>query len=149
MYVPGAPSEAVAPGLPGSLESTIGGEGVRKQWLHCCAEAGIVGARDLTATEIFDRALAGDQFAQTVLNRTAQVLAYAIYNICLVLDCECVVLGGGVGMSLPLRDATQRILDRYEEPALPRLATSALGEDAQLMGAFRQALDLAESRKRH
>jgi glucokinase len=108
-----------------------------------------VGARDLTATEIFDRALAGDQFAQTVLNRTAQVLAYAIYNICLVLDCECVVLGGGVGMSLPLRDATQRILDRYEKPALPRLATSALGEDAQLMGALRQALDLAESRKRH
>jgi hypothetical protein len=48
-----------------------------------------------------------------------------------------------------LRDATQRILDRYEEPALPRLATSALGEDAQLMGALRQALDLAESRKRH
>ncbi len=149
MYVPGASSEAVAPGSPGSLESAIGGEGVRQQWLRCCAEAGVTGARDLTATEIFDRALTGDQFAQTVLNRTAQVLAYAIYNICLILDCECVVLGGGVGMSLPLRDATQRVLDRYEGPTLPRLATSALGEDAQLMGAFRLALDLAESRKRH
>jgi hypothetical protein len=49
---------------------------------------------------------------------------------------------------LPLHDATQRILDQYEEPALPKLATSALGEDAQLMGAFRLALGLAESRKR-
>jgi glucokinase len=148
MYVPGASSEAVAPGTPGSLESTIGGEGVRQQWLRCCAKAGVNGSGDLTATEIFDRAVSGDQFAQAVLNRTAQALAYAVYNICLVLDCECVVLGGGVGMSLPLRDATQRLLDQYKEPALPKLATSALGEDAQLTGAFRLALDIAESRKR-
>jgi glucokinase len=148
MYVPGASSEAVVPGLPGSLESTIGGEGIKQQWLRGCADNGVTGLRDLTATEIFDRAVSGDQFAQSVLNRTAQVLAYAVYNICLILDCDRVVLGGGVGMSLPLRDATQRILDQYKEPVQPRLATSALGEDAQLTGAFRLALDIAESRKR-
>jgi len=84
--------------------------------------------------------------AESVLNRSAQVLAYAVYNISLVLNCELFVLGGGVGMSAPLRDATRRILEQYNAPARPKLITSSLGEDAQLAGAIRLALNGAESR---
>jgi glucokinase len=146
MHVPGSPEEPAERGAPGSLESTIGGEGIRQRWLSCCRGAGISSTRDLSATEIFELAHAGDVQAASVLNCSAKMLGYAIYNISLVLNSTLVVLGGGVGMSEPLRDATQRFLDRYTEPAPPKLIISSLGQDAQLMGAIRLALNTAESR---
>src|SRR5713101_6335059 len=146
MHVPGTPEQAAKPGEPGSLESTIGGEGVRQQWLRCCNGRGVPLTRDLTATEIFENAHAGDVLAESVLNRSAQVLAYAVYNISLVLNCALFVLGGGVGMSAPLLDATRRVLEQYNAPAQPKLMMSSLGPDAQLIGAIRLALNKAESR---
>jgi glucokinase len=146
MHVPGTPEEAAKRGAPGSLESTIGGEGVRQQWLRICSEAGVLPGRDLNATEIFEQARAGDVHAMTVLNQSARVLAYAVYNISLVLNSALFVLGGGVGMSAPLRDATQVFLDQYNEPVPPKLIISSLGPDAQLVGAIRLALNTAEAR---
>lgn len=146
MHVPGTPEEAASPGAPGSLESIIGGEGIRQQWLRSCNGMGDPRARALTATEIFDRACTGDLLANRILNRSAQVLAFAVYNISLVLNCALFVLGGKVGMSAPLHDATRRVLEQYNEPARPKLIISSLGEDAQLMGAIRLALNTAESR---
>jgi glucokinase len=145
MHVPGTPEEPAQRGAPGSLESTIGGDGIREQWRRCCLDAGISPSRELSATEIFELARAGDAQAANVLKRSAQVLSYAVYNISLVLNSTLFVLGGGVGMSGPLRDTTQRFLDRYTEPAPPKLIISSLGHDAQLMGAIRLALNTAES----
>jgi glucokinase len=144
MHVPGTPEEAAGHGAPGSLESVIGGEGIRKQWLCSCNGDGAAATRNLTATEIFERARAGDLAAEGVLNRSAKVLAYAVYNISLVLNCALFILGGGVGMSMPLRDATQRFLEKYSEPVQPKLIISSLGQDAQLVGAIRLALSKAD-----
>ena len=145
MHVPGTPEDPAKRGAPGSLESTIGGEGIREQWQRCCLESG-VSPSDLTATQVFELARAGNVLAARVLNRSAQMLGYAVYNISLVLNSRLFVLGGGVGMSEPLRDATQRFLESYTEPAPPELIISSLGQDAQLMGAIRLALTTAESR---
>jgi glucokinase len=144
MHVPGVPEEAAGHGAPGPLESVIGGEGIRKQWLRSCNGAGDAVTRNLTATEIFERARAGDLIAKGVLNRSAKILAYAVYNISLVLNCGLFILGGGVGMSTPLRDATQRFLEKYSEPVQPKLMVSGLGQDAQLVGAIRLALSKAD-----
>ena len=146
MYVPGASPEAVKPGAPGSLESSLGGTGIRQEWLK--ADGIDAKLRDLTATEIFDLAAQGDPGAERILDRSANLLAYAAYNISLVLDSSLFVLGGGVGMSSVLRDATQRILGRYNEPVLPRLVTSTLGEDAQLMGTIQLAMTVAASKRK-
>jgi glucokinase len=146
MHVPGAPEEAAGHGAPGSLESVIGGEGVRRQWLRACNGTGVGAMRKLTATEIFEYADAGDSVAEGVLNRSAKILAYAVYNISLVLNCGLFILGGGVGMSPPLRDATQKFLEKYNEPAQPKLMVSSLGQDAQLVGAIRLALSKADLR---
>src|SRR5712692_9437630 len=67
MHVPGTPEQAAKQGEPGSLESTIGGEGVRQQWLRCCNGTGVPLTQDLTATEIFEHAHAGDVLAESVL----------------------------------------------------------------------------------
>jgi glucokinase len=145
MYVPGTSEDAAQRGTPGSLERAIGGGGIRQQWLQ--ARDVTTHSGDLTATEIFDLALTGNPFAKSILDRSAQILAYAVYNISLVLNASSFVLGGGVGMSGPLRDATETVLARYGEPAIPKLIVSSLGQDAQLMGAIRLALDTAESRR--
>jgi glucokinase len=143
MHVPGAPEEAVGRGAPGSLESAIGGEGIQKQWLRACNGTGEE-YRNLAATEIFERARTGDAVAQSVLTRSAKILAYAVYNISLVLNCSLCILGGGVGMSTPLREATQTFLEKYNEPVRPKLMVSSLGEEAQLVGAVRLALSKAD-----
>jgi glucokinase len=144
MHVPGTPEEAAGHGTPGSLESVIGGEGIRNQWLRSCNGDGVAETRKLTATEIFERAHAGDLAAESVLNHSAKVLAYAVYNISLVLNCALFILGGGVGMSMPFREATQRFLEKYNEPVRPKLIASNLGQDAQLVGAIRLALSKAD-----
>ena len=41
---------------------------------------------------------------------------------------------------------TQRNLEQYHEPAPPKVIVSSLGQDAQLIGAIRLALDKAEER---
>ncbi|MGA8272658.1 MAG: ROK family transcriptional regulator [Candidatus Sulfotelmatobacter sp.] len=145
MLVPETPELTRRRGKPGALESVIGGEGIKSQWRHSRNGKGASFQSNLSATEIFDRAHAGDPLAKSVLDRTARILASAVYNTSLILNSSLFVLGGGVGVNVPLRDATQRMLKRYNSLVPPKLALSGLGQDAQLMGTIRLALDKAES----
>ncbi|HLV88306.1 MAG TPA: ROK family protein [Candidatus Sulfotelmatobacter sp.] len=141
MHVPHAPEEPARPGEPGSLERMIGGDGIAGQWRSASDSNATF---DLTATEIFARAGNGDPRANGVLDRSAQLLAYTIYNISLVVNSALFILGGGVGVSTPLFDATERALERYSTPSRPRIVISGLGTDAQLMGAIQLALTIAK-----
>ena len=102
--------------------------------------------RDLVATEIFDHAAAGDFLAQAVLSKSAQTLAYAIYNLAVALNCPLFVLGGSVGMHPALWKLTQEILAHRDRRVRPKLVRSALGPDAQVNGAIRLAIEAAGSR---
>ena len=144
MVVPGTSEAPVKHGMPGSLESLIGGDGISTQWLRACNGTQNSQPSNLNATEIFARAASGDRYAKSVLDHSARILAYAVYNISVVLNSSLFVLGGGIGMSVPLLKATRKILKQYDEPVLPKLITSRLGQDAQLIGAIRLALDKAE-----
>lgn len=146
MLVPDASDQAANLGEPGALESMIGGEGIKAQWQNLWRAENTALSRDLAATQIFDHALAGDALAQMLLERTARILSRAIYNITLVLNCPLFVLGGGVGIHPALHSATQNMLDQLNMRSQPELTRSALGTDAQLMGALRVAIDLAASR---
>jgi glucokinase len=146
MYVPHTSEEPAGPGQPGALESIIGGTGIQRQWSN--AGEGNAKPESLTATEIFSRASQRNPLATKVLEHSAQILAYAVYNISLVLNSALFVLGGGIGVSIPLRDATQKILEQYREPSLPKLVISSLGTDAQMMGAIRLALTTAKQSNR-
>lgn len=130
---------------PGPLESMIGGEGIREQWRRTWSIDKTSLPRELTATEIFDHALRGEALAQTILHTSATMLAHAIYNISLVLNCSLFVLGGSVGLHPALRDEVQSIADKWNVRARPQLVRSALGTEAQLLGAIRTALDRANA----
>jgi glucokinase len=143
MLVPGTSEEPARTGEPGSLEAVVGGEGLRTQWQAQWSAEKTSLPQQLNATQIFDGATAGDSLAQSILERAARRLAYAIYNISLVLSCPLFVLGGSVGMHPALCDAVQIILQERGLRIRPRLTRSSLGPDAQLIGAVRLALDTA------
>lgn len=145
MLVPGITENPGKPNEPGALESMIGGEGVRTQWQKRWSAERTSLPRELNATEIFDHALKGDSEALTILRQSATLLAQAIKNIFLVLNCPLFVLGGSVGMHPALCDATRENLEQWNLRGAPRLAVSSLGADAQLQGAVRAALDSVDA----
>jgi glucokinase len=146
MLVPGTPDAPRKRDEPGALESMIGGEGIRAEWKKIWTTNNTTMPQDITATEIFDAALAGDSLAQTILQQSARMLSHAIYNMSLILNCPLFVLGGGVGLHSALYSATQNMLQQWAVRGRPRLIPSLLGPDAQLTGALRLALDTVESR---
>jgi glucokinase len=146
MLVPGTSVKPVESGEPGALESIVGGEGIKAQWQSVWREDRTELPKDLVATQIFDHAVAGEALAQTVLQRSAQTLAYAIYNMAVVLNCPLFVLGGSVGMHPALWKLTQEILAQRDKRVQPRLLRSTLGPDAQVNGAIHLAIDTASSR---
>lgn len=143
MLVPGVSEVPVEHGQPGPLEGIAGGEGVRSQWMRRWSEELTPLPKEATATEIFDHALEANPLAQEVLQLAARTLGYAIYNIALVLNTPLFVLGGGVGVHPALIDAARKVLEERRAEVQPELVRSALGVDAQLMGAIFLALDSA------
>jgi predicted NBD/HSP70 family sugar kinase len=143
MLVPGVADRSADPSQPGALEELIGGEGIRAEWRRRWSKEGTSLCGNLTATEIFDGALEGDALAQSILEQSARLLAYAIYNMSLVLNCPLFLLGGGVGMHPALGNATRSALEHWHRRGHMQLIHSALGAEAQLIGAVRVALDTA------
>ncbi|MGA8938092.1 MAG: ROK family protein [Acidobacteriaceae bacterium] len=142
MLVPGGSEAPVERGRPGSLEEIAGGAGIQSQWKELWREDATSLPRDATATQIFDDA-DRSALAQSLLQKVAKSLAYAVYNTALVLNCPLFVFGGGVGVHPVLRGAVQELLHANGARVQPKLVPSALGEDAQLIGAICLALRTA------
>lgn len=143
LLVPGVSEQPVERGDPGPFEAQVGGEGIRRQWRNRWSPAYTSLPSDLTATEIFDHARAGDGLASQVLGDTARLLSYGIYNLALVLNCAMVVLGGSVGLHPALAEEIRLLLRERGDRALPQIVPSALGDQAQLTGAVHLAIDVA------
>jgi glucokinase len=124
-------------------------------WQHCLE--GVVGGRAaaIAAAEIageharvqdlFDVAEAGDDRAAAWLRQTQEYIAMAIADAIALLDPEMVALGGGViGAQGERFVAPIRELVHGVTPVRTPIVLSALGEDAQIAGAIRLALDKLE-----
>jgi glucokinase len=146
MLVPGISEEPTKSSDPGGLESLIGGEGIKAQWHRAWNAEATSLPCDLEATAIFDCAVQGEALAQSVLERSARILSYAIYNVALILNCPLFVLGGTVGVHPALIAATQAILDERSAQVTVHIKPSVLGADAPLLGAIKMALDTAASK---
>lgn len=145
--VPGMPREPMQMHRTGQLERTIGGEGIETRWR---AELQSAGRKDetllsLRASQIFDRAMEGDEQANTVLQFTAAILADAISTITLLFNPALVVMGGGVGSHTSLCVATEKILANSDFPH-PKVRCSVLGPEAQLHGAVALSLAAVDSK---
>ena len=139
MLVPGISEEPPALGEPGGLEGLLGGEGLRLRWQSLWSRQKTQLPPELTATQIFNAAVAGDDLAIGLLDLAARTLAYVIFDITLILNAPLFVLGGSVGLHAALRDRTQAVLEMHARRLRPKMVLSLLGGDAQLMGAIRLA----------
>jgi predicted NBD/HSP70 family sugar kinase len=97
--------------------------------------------RPVTAAELFT--LAGDPRADVLIDEAIRRLAQTVANLCITLDPELVVIGGG------LMGAAARILPRIAGllvravPFPPRLAPARFVDDAPLLGALALAVQAA------
>jgi glucokinase len=144
MLVPGVSETPAGDGEPGALECIAGGEGIKTQWKSRWSEGLTTLPKEASATEIFDHALDLNPLAEEILTLAAKTLAYAIYNTSLILNSPLFILGGGVGVHPALGQATQAILRKRLAQVHPQVVHSALGADAQLVGAVFQALAMAD-----
>jgi glucokinase len=100
----------------------------------------LVGRR-VTAAELFT--LAGDPRVDAVIDEAIRRLAQTVANLCITLDPELVVIGGG------LMGAADRILPRIADvlvravPFPPRLTPARFVDDAPLLGALALAVQAA------
>lgn len=95
---------------------------------------------------VFDRAAAGDTDGLAAIDELAVYLGTAVGNITTVLDPALVVFGGGLSHAGPsLIEPVRRVVARIV-PNVPAIKISALGDDAQLMGALYSAMEIAEAR---
>ncbi len=143
MLVPGTSETPVEPGQPGALEAVAGGEGIKAQWKAGWNASLTTLPQDAAPTQIFDHAQQGNPLAKEVLQRAAKTLAYAIYNTSLILNSPLFVLGGSVGLHPALAEATRLVLKQRRTRMEPEVICSALGADAQLLGAIYLALATA------
>jgi glucokinase len=138
----------------GQLETAIGGSGIEREWARAIERAVASSSLDaaraqklkmLKPTEVFDLAAEGDRTATEVLRYVAGVLTDAITDICLLLNPEVVVLGGGVGSHKELCRATEKLIRKHEF-AQPHMRSSSLGTQAQLYGGLSLSLAAIEER---
>jgi predicted NBD/HSP70 family sugar kinase len=126
----------------GALEDAVSADAV----VRLAHAMGMPAATTRTAKDVFTAARAGDPVARRVVEREAARLAHAVAALSAVLDPELVVLGGGVGRNgdlllAPLREALHGLT-----PLRPRVVSSALGDDAVLLGAVALAAEAARER---
>lgn len=100
----------------------------------------------LTGKAITEAARDGDQVALAAFNTTAQWLGAGIASLSVILDPECVVIGGGVVdageiLLAPTRAAMERYMPFAGRHPYPAIIAATLGNEAGLVGVA----DLARS----
>lgn len=111
---------------PVRLETLASGFGI--------AEAARRRGHDGDARAVFAAAHAGESWAQETLREAANRLAAAIAGLQAVVDPECIVIGGGVGLAEGFLDLLRETLAVYPEAVVPVLAAAELGADAGIIG---------------
>ncbi len=137
-----------APGDPagevrerGMLESATAADAI----VAAARAAGLASAASVA--DVFAAAQDGDPAAVAVVEREADLLARALVMVVAITDPQLVVLGGGVGIhaGFLLQRLRQRLGELVPLP-LPRIAVSAVGEDATIIGGLARATSIAWQR---
>jgi glucokinase len=117
----------------GALESLAAGPAIAR------------GARADSALEVAERARAGDRGARDAFKAAARRLGLAVANLISLFDPEVIVLTGGLTNAADLfLDDLKRSAREFAQPlSFPHvdIVVSALGTEANLLGAARLALD--------
>jgi glucokinase len=104
----------------------------------------------VTAEDVINAALKGDEIARQILLDAGEVLGEALVGIVNLLNPRLIVVGGGVGESCPfLVERAAGVIDRNALAGRRdvRVAQAELGNDAGALGAAALAFDEHDSRE--
>jgi len=137
----------VGSGAPGGFEEAVSAPAIAAQGQEAARMGQLrVGqpSDGVGAAAVFTAARDGDQTAARIRDVAIQHFSTGLAAITLFLDPDIIVLGGGVILGFP--DLVQVIRNRLSERSLttPKLALSALQNEAAAVGAVCFALDAAE-----
>jgi N-acylmannosamine kinase len=99
----------------------------------------------INAQEVFRRASRGDRLGSDILNRATRQILCILIDCIAMLDLDCVVVGGGVGLAAGFIDRTSGEVDMASETFRRPMLAARFGADAGLIGVAR----LASERKFH
>ncbi len=115
------PSAGAAP-----LEDQVSG-----RWI--AAEASAAG-HAMEAPEVFAAARAGADWAQKIVETSAARTALLCRDIQMMIDPDCIVIGGGIGLAAGYREQVEKNLDDVPARLRPRLVAATLGGKAGAIG---------------
>ncbi len=138
-------------GQPGHLEAIAAGPGIARWVQQQLADGAVSSLKDipcLTSKQIAQAASEGDTLAIQAFERAGYYIGIALANYLHIFNPSIIIIGGGVSRSGPLlMDPIRRSLEKHA--MVPhylkdlQLTTSALGDDAGLMGALALARSAA------
>ena len=114
-------------GRVGCVEAIASGRGIAS-----AAEGELAGC---DAKTIFTRAAQGNLQAQQLVLRSAQTLARLIADVKALTDCQCVVIGGSVGLAEGYLAQVERCLAQEPSVYHVKLLSAHYRHDAGLLGA--------------
>ncbi len=134
-----------ARGLAGSLGQTLGAPGAdrletRASGFGMAAAAATIGQSPDTRA-IVAAADAGAPWANAILDTAAADLAVALSDLQRLVDPQCVVLGGGIGLVPQFRERLLAQLGTIPSRLRPNIVPAALGADAGIMGIAAYCID--------
>jgi glycyl-radical enzyme activating protein/glucokinase-like ROK family protein len=126
-------------GSRGCVETFIAGPWLARHYQKKLQTAGsIASATEISAVDVVDLALAGDELARQVMEEAGSALGAAVATLAMILDVDLFVIGGSVvkaGDLLlePARRAVPRHCYRSVGCAV-RIVATEIGEDGHLLG---------------
>lgn len=145
-------------GGTGHIESFLGRPGLAVKGRQAAAEFKGQAIRDeaggdaenVTAEDVINAALKGDEIARGILTEAGAILGRALVGIVNLLNPKLIVIGGGIGESCGFM--VERAARAIDEEALAgrrdvRVVQAELGNDAGILGAAALAFDEHESRE--
>lgn len=118
-------------GRKGCLETIASGTALARQ-------ASFVFGEPLDSRELFARA-AADRRAEEILVNAANAVAETISNCVMLLDVECAVIGGSVGLAPGMVERIRAALDVQPDLVQVPVTKARLGADSGLIGVARWA----------
>lgn len=115
-----------------------------KEYLEETGADSVLRQGPLTCKAVFDGAAQGDRAAAAILDRAYAYLGELIANVCIVLNPEMVVIGGGVSKAgEPLLTGIRKYFDRfiYHASRDVEFRLASLGNDAGVYGACKLILE--------
>jgi N-acetylmannosamine-6-phosphate 2-epimerase/N-acetylmannosamine kinase len=132
-------------GLGGSIGQQRGAPAGERLETHASGFAVAAAAERLghavDARGVLEAADAGAAWATKIVDRAVDLAVDALADLQLIVDPDCFVIGGGLGLATAFHNRLQQRLARFESRLRPHIVRAQLGADAGALGVADLALE--------